>query len=35
VHAIEISQRMADSLTIRGFHNRIYTLGRTHVRHHR
>jgi biotin transport system permease protein len=35
VHAIEISQRMADSLTVRGFHNRIYTLGRFHVRDHR
>jgi biotin transport system permease protein len=28
VHAIEMSQRMADSLIVRGFHNRIYTLGR-------
>ena len=28
VHAIELSQRMADNLTIRGFNNRIYYLGR-------
>ena len=35
VHAIEISQRMADGLTIRGFHNKIYSLGNIHVRHHR
>jgi len=35
VHAIEISQRMADSLTVRGFQNRIYTPGRSHARDHR
>lgn len=28
VHAIEMSQRMAEVLTVRGFQNRIYALGR-------
>lgn len=28
VHAIEMSQRMAESLTVRGYNNRIYYLGR-------
>ena len=28
VHAIEISQRMAENLTVRGFNNHIYSLGR-------
>jgi len=28
VHAVDISQRMADGLTVRGFHNRVYFLER-------
>jgi len=32
VHAIDISERTADGLTLRGFRNRVYYLGETDVR---
>ena len=34
VDVVEMSQRMADGLTLRGFQHRIYSSGSTHVRHH-